>query len=434
MTTDWGRRLIVPLTGLVLLAGVAVIHQIDPALYRRVMTVWMLNPFNHPFIDWEWLPSSAECWSKGVDVYVDNTCYHAFQHGQFNYSPLWLRATFLPYGEEWVAPMGMGLAALFCLAQAFLPTPQRPGELAVRLLATYASLPVFALERGNADLFLFVLTILGIHLVSGRLPMRLAGYGVFLFIGLLKFYPLVLLSLALRESPRVFAWITGVATLIVLGFVWMFYAEIVVTIRNLPKASYFGDTFGAVNLPTAGVTLVADFARSHGVDVSRALVRIAQRLVMTALVVSSIAYAIWLIRRQKLGLCVAQMPQLDANFLVAGTLLICGCFFVGQSVGYRGIFLLLVLPGLLHLSQSLPQRQARLLMVGVCVALLSAMWLLTEQFFIFALPEPLKFVRAVFWFIHELTWWWMVATLLAVLFSFPLATPLFDWLRRVNVR
>src|ERR1700732_2860442 len=35
-----------------------------------------------------------------------------------------------------------------------------------------------------------------------------------------------------------------------------------------------------------------------------------------------------------------------------GSVLIVGCFFAGQNVGYRGIFLLLVLPGLLGVARN----------------------------------------------------------------------------------
>jgi hypothetical protein len=40
------------------------------------------------------------------------------------------------------------------------------------------------------------------------------------------------------------------------------------------------------------------------------------------------------------------MPGRDAMFLVTGAALIAGCFFAGQSVDYRGIHLIFVVPGL----------------------------------------------------------------------------------------
>ncbi len=52
-------------------------------------------------------------------------------------------------------------------------------------------------------LIIFVLAVIGSNLWLGSLPLRLLGYAVFLLAGMLKFYPLALLILALRERPRV---------------------------------------------------------------------------------------------------------------------------------------------------------------------------------------------------------------------------------------
>ena len=40
----------------------------------------------------------------------------------------------------------------------------------------------------------------------------------------------------------------------------------------------------------------------------------------------------------------------EDSFLIAGAVLITGCFFAGQNIGYRGIFLLPLFPGLFALS------------------------------------------------------------------------------------
>ena len=166
-------RFVCTTVGLLALAIASGLYRYDTLAYFRIMTAWMLIPFVHPFIDWEWIPSAVGCWAKGVNVYVDNTCYAPFIHGRHGYSPLWLRATFLATGEAWVIPMGLALGALFLLSLTLLPLPKYRSGLAVMLLATLSSMTAFAVERGNVDLLIFLLVMIGVCLWAGRLPVRL---------------------------------------------------------------------------------------------------------------------------------------------------------------------------------------------------------------------------------------------------------------------
>ena len=68
-------RYAAPAVCLVLVAVMTGFYLGDRTIYRTIMTVWMLRPYSHPFIDWEWIPSAVKCWNRGVNVYVDNVCY-----------------------------------------------------------------------------------------------------------------------------------------------------------------------------------------------------------------------------------------------------------------------------------------------------------------------------------------------------------------------
>jgi hypothetical protein len=58
--------------------------------------------------------------------------------------------------------------------------------------------------------------------------------------------------------------------------------------------------------------------------------------------------------------------------MVIGSAVIAGCFFAGQSIGYSGIFLLLVIPGLLALSRS-GVRELRALCLGSAIVIVLLM-------------------------------------------------------------
>jgi hypothetical protein len=115
----------------------------------------------------------------------------------------------------------------------------------------------------------------------------------------------------------------------------------------------------------------------------------------------------------------------ERNLLLLGSAVICGCFFAGQSICYRGIFLLMVLPGLLAISRAAPGREARGMSLGTSVVIVLLMW---GECFRRALVRTLdtaglsSFVanelRVLFWLFRELGWWAVVGILSAILADF----------------
>lgn len=438
MPRDLTARLAVPAISIGLLAVVVALYGLNQALYVRLLTVLMQRPGPQPFMDWAWIPSVVECWNLGVNVYVDNTCYTMVPHGRHSYSPLWLRATFLPLGSVWVSPVGIALAVAFLLSLATLPPPRNRRDFMLTLLATLSSLTVFALERANVDVIIFLLALLGVHLWAGGLASRLCGYAVFTFAALLKFYPLVLLILALRERVRVFVPVCLAVVGALAAFVWTYRVELAAIGGNIPRGSYFMDLFGAVNFPfglgSLGVRAAGWFGPLD--EAAATLVSShAPRALLAALTAGALAGAAWLAGRRGVRTGLAGLPARESGALVAGAALLCGCFFTGQSLGYRGVFLLLVLPGLLSLSRTLPDRSGRGLMLGTCAAIVFVMWVLVIQTCIVAIGAGVgidaatSVARLVHWLVHEAAWWSIIAVLLSVLLSFVLNSPLWGAVR-----
>ena len=125
----------------------------------------------------------------------------------------------------------------------------------------------------------------------------------------------------------------------------------------------------------------------------------------------------------------AELPSGERVLMVIGGAVIAGCFFAGQSVGYRGIFLLLVMPGLLTLSRS-GVRELRALCLGSAIVIVLLMW-----------GECLR--QALdggfgFWLLRELVWWWTVTFMLALVADFLRESPVLQgasaWLGPQPVR
>jgi hypothetical protein len=119
----------------------------------------------------------------------------------------------------------------------------------------------------------------------------------------------------------------------------------------------------------------------------------------------------------------------------------CGCFFLGQNIWYRAIFLLLVLPGLFAISRAATSPRGRHWSFGTSVAIVFLMW---EEFFRFGMLRllhaagvpagPIAGFHFLFWFVREAVWWWVIAILLAVLAEFlrrsVVVREAMSWLRR----
>jgi hypothetical protein len=243
-----GRRLVLPLLGLVGLTVFVALHTWSPDTYTSILTAIMIRPAtNQPFIDLEYLFTTAECWQKGVDVYLVNPCDSL---GRLEgYSPLWLRAPFLFAERPWSVWYGVLLAGVFFLSVAALPTSRRWRDQLLVGLAAFSSAAIYGIERGNIDLIIFIMALTAGLCAARSGPVRLAGYGVLLLAGLLKFYPLVGLILALRERFARFLIIAAISVAAVVAFAVEFRGELVKTIGNIPKSSYFGDNMAARQLP-----------------------------------------------------------------------------------------------------------------------------------------------------------------------------------------
>ena len=109
----------------------------------------------------------------------------------------------------------------------------------------------------------------------------------------------------------------------------------------------------------------------------------------------------------------------ETQCLIVGALLLAGCFLAGQNIDYRGIYFVLVMPGLLVLRRSASAVEVRRFLARMTGAVVFVAW---EEVIrsIFsaaasALPNVLRpRAEALFWLGRELVWWWLVAGLAAI--------------------
>jgi len=169
---------------------------------------------------------------------------------------------------------------------------------------------------------------------------------------------------------------------------------------------------------------------------------------MAVLLIVTAVQVIRLTRNVNLAGAFAKMPEQDAIFLVIGAALVAGCFFAGQSVAYKGIYLIFVVAGLVAMRRATNTRKTRTILSQALIIVVFLMW---EELFRRALiyeitgsvqarallheiarPGPGLALYALFWLIREVLWWRLAALLLAMLAIFGLRSELFAALQAVG--
>ena len=422
------------LVGLAGLALFSVLYLASPAGYFKLIALFFYfdQPRDPPFQDLTAVMTSIECWQKGYAAYWGTgTC------GGFIYSPLWLRMGFMAKGALPGGVAGLLLGTLFFLSLRLLPTPRsRPG-LALMLLATVSSTCVFAVERGNLDVLLFVMCLAGAALLSGAWPRRAWAYALFTAAGLLKFYPIVVMYALVRERWAGLLAVLAVFAATVGAFLLLYGDELVTALRGVGALNThwgpFSDRFGAQQL-AAGLWLLATsdvppptaFALLPGVSTAMLAPPI---WAVPALTLAALAVAIWLLRKTDFKARWQALSKPEADCLLVGAVVMAGCFFAGYNIMYRGIFLLLALPGLIALASARSGVRVSFFLRLLPLAVVYNMWAPTTQHGIQYLAKvtgALTGGRALItadWLLHEIAWWWTMAVFIAVMLHYAALSP-----------
>lgn len=373
-------------------------------VYNGILRAWGIVPFQTPFLDISSPLAAWDCTRQGWNVMVDNPCNPL--RLAYNYSPLWLTVSGIPLGVRDTTAVGWVLDILFIASLTLMPPPRPLVGLLLVLAASLSTMVVFALERANADILFFVLALAAGLLAERGLPGRMIGHGLALLSALLKYYPLMVLIILFRERIAVFVAVAVVAAGSAAAF-WVVYDdEIVRGWAQIPAGPYGTDLFAAKNLPFMIGTIVEQTAPSRS---AAALAWAVAAGLYAGLVGAALVICRRLFLMPELCAATAVLSGRERTLMVIGSAIIAGCFFAGQSIGYRGIYLLLVLPGLLTLTRS-AARRVRTLCLATAVVIVLLMW---GEGFRHALGGGFGF-----WLARELGWWWSVAVMLALVADF----------------
>jgi len=343
---NWLLRYGLGLSCLAFVVFFALLHAVAPHAYLFFTRIPDGAAKAHPFVDLRDIMRGGACWRQGVNVYAPSACLDG---GVFNYSPLLLRAAWLPFGPQDAPVFGL----LFCCAYAYaltrLPAPISRDALFLLAAAAFSPAAYYALEQGNLDTLIFAATVLALRLPWRR---RRWGYAIFALCAAAKFYPASLFALALREDRRSLKILIAIAVAAGLLGVALYGRDLLAAIRIIPSGTPFRASFGRIDLP-------------RGLVMLHFLPRGSAQLVSWALALLALGLAAG--RRHGWSRALATLGEDAAIFLIAGAAVTVFCFLAAQNIEYRAIFLLLTLPGLTRLA---PLGPVFRLLPGVIILLL----------------------------------------------------------------
>ena len=351
--------------GLIAFAAMASFYAWNYPVYLAILNGVGVDPWSFPFLDSEFMYSMKKCWLQGVDVYQAVPC-DVIPDSKMAYSPLWQRLPMLPSDAAARVPIGVATDLLLLASISFLPPARSWRDVVLLSLATLSTMVCFALERNNIDVWIYLLIFVAGLLFGGRFLARCVSYLLFMLAGLLKYYPMILFLMALRERPWRF-WVIAAGSLTgLILFVLAFSQELREAMPNVPSGSPFGDMIGVVNIPLMVAKL------PWPTPGASAIVRVLCSLCLSAGVMIS-AYRLAV--RPAFAASLARLPAAQSVWLVIGCLIMGGCYFLIQSAGYRGVWLLPVLSGLLALRRVSDDRALRNQLGRVSIVIIALMWM-----------------------------------------------------------
>lgn len=290
------------------------------------------------FFDLHSVTSAWECTRRGIAVLPTNPC-DPLQRSA-NYPRLWLLPSHLGLGQGDTFVIGLVLAVLFLAAAVVV----LPADASVKTGLAYAAVlcspaVMLGVERGNVDILLFALLVIGVLVSRRGLRGLIAGDAILLLVAILKLFPIFAVGFLLRRA-------TKAALLSALAIICGFAIDVFVTrndIRAIFRVGFEEDTF------SYGVRRATEWSAAFGGG------QVSPRVWDLALVLAAAAIAYLLARRTRSSLARATAvptSQRDLDLFWAGALVYVGSYAVERNFDYRLVFLLLTVPQLLHWARA----------------------------------------------------------------------------------
>lgn len=296
-----------------------------------------------PFADLITITHSVDCSRNGFDPYT----YVAFDpwERRYNYPKLWLTLfDFFNFDKNQTVKIGFSIISLYVISVFFVFKKLELKNKIFSLIFIVSPPALLALERGNSDLFIFFITILGLGIVYlnkekfnfNSILCNICLLILIMFATLLKVYAIFLFPLFLfintnQKQTLVFLIIIF---LFLTSFIYFNYSDLIFVSKNTPRPSEL----------------------AYGKNIWFQEFLSPKQMWIHTLFVSTIVFLlpIYFIKKNKNWLShylnIEKKHYLLTLLFLSGGFIFIGTFLIGNNYEYRLIFLILILPLLFTLK------------------------------------------------------------------------------------
>ncbi|KHD05940.1 hypothetical protein PN36_11500 [Candidatus Thiomargarita nelsonii] len=313
------------------------------------------------FADLRNLTSGLECYRQGLDPLINNPCDPWDR--PMNYPRIWLGLSSLGLDQSHTFLLGIVQAIIFyaCLFMIIIKR-LNVGEGLFYGLILCSPAVMFAVERGNNDIIVFVFLSLSFFLMQKR---RILPYFLILMVSILKLFPIVSIIGALREEKTRSIFIVLITCTLFLIYVMSIWKDVILIGATVPRATDI----------SYGSRVIFDMLnhliqRISSFGISETLRTIFSfTAVLFFLVGSYLANKVGFIQKNIQNHLIT--TQYIDSFRI-GAIIYIGTFIIGNNFDYRLIFLIFTLPQLLAWIKS--KNSLIHCSVFLLIAILFTMW------------------------------------------------------------
>ncbi len=369
--------------------------------YRETWQLWNVPAADVPFLDFRLIPGSAESFRNGFEPTVKNPYDPVGRI--FNYPAFWRLFFYTGITMDDTVWIVVPCLVLYFLLMLALPQQPGVGTALAMLLVAFSPAAMLLYERGNADLFVFILCAFALFALD-----RSAYWaaGVVVFGGVVKMFPLFGLTILLRETRQNFWRLVAGSTLFMVIYGLLTFSSQ----RAAWNTTMRGDglSYGSFVVVTRlGKYLQDVFPVNQW------------KILFELLAVVLILLAGILALRDSSALAGGQERNLAAFRM--GASMYVGTFLLGNNWDYRLAFLVLVIPQLAEWCKA-DQRKHSAVAVAVLAGILVSCWHLMVKVDMLFIPLKDPVNRAFIF--DELVNWLLVPGFTYLLF---LSLP--EWLK-----
>ena len=200
-----------------ILIGASVLMWVVIIVLFKTMTVettwqlWKVPAARMPFIDFRLIPGSADSFANGYEPSVENP----FDPNRriFNYPAFWRLFFYTGMRDGDTVAIGITMIVLFFIGVFLFPEKLSLSGAVGMLLVLFSPASMLLYERGNVDLIVFFICAMAVLATSYSAYL---ATGLILFAAIMKLFPILGLSVLLKEPKRKFLWLSGASVLVLL--------------------------------------------------------------------------------------------------------------------------------------------------------------------------------------------------------------------------